>query len=91
LSQRGGRRSPRRDPPASLREALRAWFSPTTPTRQTPPGSSPPSTSPCARRTLGVNLLFAGEPLAEIRGFTVKPFEPDAGNSAEGSEVVLRS
>ena len=29
---------------------------------------------------------FAGEPLAEIRGFTVKPFEPDAGNAAEGSE-----
>jgi hypothetical protein len=30
--------------------------------------------------------LFAGEPLAEIRGFSAKPFEPDAGNAAEGSE-----
>ena len=29
--------------------------------------------------------VFAGEPLAEIRGFSVKPFEPDAGNAAEGS------
>jgi hypothetical protein len=29
---------------------------------------------------------FAGEPLAEIHGITVKPFEPDAGNAAEGSD-----
>jgi hypothetical protein len=44
-----------------------------------------PQLPPCAQRILGVNLGFAGEPLAEIRGSAVKPFEPDAGNAAEGS------
>jgi hypothetical protein len=44
-----------------------------------------PQLPPCAQRIPGVNLSFAGEPLAEIRGSAVKPFEPDAGNAAEGS------
>jgi hypothetical protein len=51
-----------------------------------------PQLPPCAQRIPGVNLCFAGEPLAEIRGSAVKPFEPDAGNAAEGSgrRSVLR-
>ena len=42
---------------------------------------------PLARgESSALTWLFAGEPLAEIHDFTVKPLEPDAGNAAEGSE-----
>jgi hypothetical protein len=41
---------------------------------------------PLARKeSPALTWVFAGEPLAEIRGLTAKPFEPDAGNAAEGS------
>ena len=71
-------------------------FRPSVCLTQRPPGSwilapdSSPLNFPLRPENPRHYLTFAGEPLAEIRGFTVKPFEPDAGNAAEGSEVVLR-
>jgi hypothetical protein len=44
-----------------------------------------PPTIPLLPGHYRASFFFAGEPLAEIHGVTVKPFEPDAGNAAEGS------